>query len=395
METARVIDSNRRRALRVALVSEPFYPDLGGMPEHVHNLARQLVHAGHAATVITTAYPQAPSLAVPDAPYDVVRLGRATSHIVSNGSQHHVAVGLCLRAKLTTLFAQRDFDVIHLHGPIFPTLALLGIHCAPARAALLGTLHTHFDDSRLLRLFRRPMQRYLDALDGLIAVSDTAVQSLQRVGLRCQATHIENGVDVEYWQAGQPLPALRDGCFNLLVQARLEPRNDVGTVIAALRRLPERDRVRLIVVGDGPDRTRLQNEAKGLDVRFLGPQLAARADVAASSDAYFFTATIASHPMSLLEGMAAGLPVLAFDIAGVRGLVRDGNEGAVLRLGDVEQVAARLRALVADVGLRRALGQAALRRAMDFSWPTMAGRVMAYYEDRLQVLAARGYSATN
>ena len=393
--TGHVIEPGRPRALRVALVSEPFYPDLGGMPEHVHNLARQLVYAGHSATVITTAYPHAPSLAAPDAPYDVVRLGRATTHIVSNGSQHHVAVGLRLRAALATLFAQRDFDVIHLHGPIFPTLALLSIHCAPARAALLGTLHTHFEDSRLLRLFRQPMQRYLDALDGLITVSDTAVQSLQRVGLRCQATRIENGVDIEYWQAGQPLSALRDGCFNVLVQARLEPRNDIGTVIAALHQLPERDRVRLVVVGDGPDRDRLQHAAQGLNVLFLGPQLAARADLAASSDAYFFTATIASHPMSLLEGMAAGLPVLAFDIAGVRGLIRDGEEGAVLRVGDADQVAARLHELVADAGQRRALGQAALRRAMDFAWPTLAGRVMAYYEDRLQTLAARSYSATN
>ena len=385
-----------RRALRVALVSEPFYPDLGGMPEHVHNLARQLARAGHAVTVITTAYPQALPLTMPDAPYEVVRVGRATSHIVSNGSQHHVAVGLRLRARLRAIFCERDFDLIHIHGPIYPTLALLAIHCAPPRARLIGTLHTHFTDSRLLRLLRRPLQRYLDALDGVIAVSDSALGSLQRVGLHCQATRIENGVDVDYWHGGRPLSALRDGCFNLLVQTRLEPRNDVSTVLSALRRLPQPAKVRLILVGDGPDRDRLQREASGLNVRFLGPQLAARADLAASSDAYFFTATIASHPMSLLEGMAAGLPSLAFDIDGVRGLLSDGKEGFVLSLGDAEQAAQRLHQLVRDAEQRSRLSQAARRRAQDYAWPTMAQRVMAYYDQVLGQGTGEGaYSATN
>ncbi|MBL9002968.1 MAG: glycosyltransferase family 4 protein [Myxococcales bacterium] len=385
-----------QRPLRIALVSEPFYPDLGGMPEHVHNLAQQLAHAGHDVTVITTEYARATPLSPPAAAlcarYDVVRLGRATSHIVSNGSQHHVAVGLRLRAQMGALFAQRDFDLIHLHGPIFPTLALLAIHCAPPRAVLLGTLHTHFADSRLLRLLRRPIQRYVDALDGVIAVSESAVRSLERVGLHCHATRIENGIDPEYWQSGRPIAALRDHCFNVLVQARLEPRNDVRTVLAALRHLPDPARVRLIVVGDGPDRERLLREATGLNVAFVGPQLQARADLAASSDAYFFTATIASHPMSLLEGMAAGLPVLAFDIEGARELIRDEIEGFVVGLGRADQVACRLAQLIADPIRRSALAQSARTRAQDFAWPQIAQRVLAYYRERLSEVEGRSTS---
>lgn len=378
------------RPLRIALVSEPFYPDLGGMPEHVHNLGRELAQRGHRVTVITTSYPRAPRLDLPTAPYDVVRIGRATSHIVSNGSQHHVAVGLRLRAQLSALFAERDFDVIHLHGPIFPTLSLLAIHCAPPRAALIGTLHTHFSDSGLLRLFRRPLQRYLDALDGVIAVSDSALRSLQHVGLRCAATRIENGIDLAYWQGGRAVPTLRDGCFNVLVQARLEPRNDVATVLAALRHLPDPPSVRLIVVGDGPDLSRLQRASSGLNVQFVGSQLQGRADLAASADAYFFTATIASHPMSLLEGMAAGLPTLAFDIEGVRGLLGDGVEGFVLPLGDAARVAERLWTLRQDPALCRTLGTAAQQQAQAFAWPRIAEQVLAFYE---QTRAASGGDA--
>lgn len=370
--------------MRIALVSEPYYPDLGGMPEHVHNLGIQLVRRGHEVTLYTTAYPQAPALAPLQTPYRVVRLGRATSHIVSNGSQHHVAIGLRLRAQLAGHFAQQQPDVIHLHGPIFPTLALLAMHCAPPTSRLVGTLHTHFDDSRILRLFRRPLQRYLNALDGMIAVSDSALRSLLRVGFSCRATRIENGVDLDYWGGGAPVAAYRDGRFNVLVQTRLEPRNDVATLIDAMRRLPDPQSVRLLVVGSGPQKERLATQAAGLDVHFLGPQLAARADLAASCDAYFFAATIASHPMSLLEGMAAARPILAYDIEGVRELVSPGQQGVVVAPGDAAALSRALATLRADPALRGRMGQAARRQTEAFGWEAISARVLTFYQ---QVLA--------
>ncbi len=372
--------------MRIALVSEPYYPDLGGMPEHVHNLAIQLSRAGHEVTLITTAYPQVPPLPSPPTPYRVVRLGRATSHIVSNGSQHHVAVGLRLRVQLTALFAAQPPDLIHLHGPIFPTLALLALHCAPDSSCVVGTLHTHFEDSRILRLFRRPLQRYLDALDGLIAVSDSALRSLRQVGFSCQATRIENGVDLDYWRSGTPITSYQDGMFNLLLQTRLEPRNDVATLLAAVRQLSQPLAVRLLLVGDGPDRRRLQAQAEGLNVCFLGSQLNRRADLAATCDAYFFAATLASHPMSLIEGMAAARPVLAYDIEGVRGLIEDGVHGAILPRGDAAALARAIDELRADARGRQRMGKAARTRAEELGWPRIAARIEAFYQG---VLARR------
>lgn len=368
--------------LRVALVSEYYYPDLGGMPEHVHHLASELVRRGHAVTVVSTAFPDAPPLRPEGSlPFDVVRIGRACRPLIANGSVSRAAVGLRLAESLAVLFARRRFDVIHVHAPIFPTLSLLAIRCAPPEAKLIGTLHTHFTDSRLLRLLRRPLQRYLDALDGLIAVSDSALESMRRVGFACDATVIPNGVDLDYWSSGRQRPDLRDGRTNLLVQARLEPRNRVRTVIAALRRLPPRwrDKVRLIVVGDGPERERLIAESAGLSVAFVGPQLSERHNFAASSDVYCFTAEIASHPMSLLEGMAAGLPVLAHDIDGVRELVSDGIEGFVLPLDDAESYAVALRRLLEAPELAKQMGQAAARRAAPFGWNRVTAAVEAFY----------------
>lgn len=166
----------------------------------------------------------------------------------------------------------------------------------------------------------------------------------------------------------------------MLVQTRLEPRNDVATLIEALRRLPDPQSVRLLVVGSGPEGARLATQAAGLNVHFLGPQLAARADLAASCDAYFFAATIASHPMSLLEGMAAARPILAYDIEGVRELVSSGQEGLIVPPGDAAALARAIATLRADPALRGRMGQAARREAEAFGWEAISARVLTFYQ---------------
>ena len=378
-----------RDGLRVALVSDYYYPDLGGMQEHVHNLALELTRRGHAVTVITTTFAEPGRVgsereAAP-LPFEVVRLGRASGAIIANGSVSRAAVGLGLGTAMRRLLRERRFDVIHVHAPIFPTLSLLAIRCAPPEALLVGTLHTHFDDSQLLRRLRWPLQRYLDALDGLIAVSETAVTCMRRLGFDCAAAIIPNGVDLAYWQAGAALARWRDGAVNLLAQARLEPRNHVGTIVAALRLIAEREsrepisKLRLLLLGDGPHRRALELQSAGLPVHFAGAVLAERADFVATSDIYCFTAAIASHPMALLEGMAAGRPVVAHDIDGVRELVTDGVEGFVVPLNDPLAYAAALTRLATDPALRAAMGTAAQARVAAFAWPNIAGQIEAFY----------------
>ena len=366
--------------LRVALVSEYYYPDIGGMPEHVHQLGRALVGRGHRVTVITTSFPghvDVPS----DTPFDVVRVGRASPPLITNGSLSLAAIGLGLRRKLLRLFAERRFDVIHVHAPIFPTLALLAISCAPPEALLVGTLHTHFERSSVIELFRRPLQRYLDALDGLIAVSDTALRSMHNIGFSCQAEIIPNGVDLAAWQSGRRLPSLRGSAeLVLLGQARLEPRNRFETVIAAQRRLfDDGMTLRVHILGEGPRRRELSQLAHGLDTHFAGAVVTARPDFAASSDVFCFTADIASHPMSLIEGMAAALPIIAHPIDGVRQLISDGEEGLLVSLGDDRAYAEALRALYRSIDLRKKLGDLARKRVESLGWPQIARKIESKY----------------
>lgn len=380
-----------RRRLRVALVSEYYYPDVGGLPEHLHHLGRHLLRRGHEVAILTTRYPEDPAgPAVPqELGLQVLRLGRSSRPVITNGSVSRAAVGLGLGREVAALLRARRFDVVHVHGPLFPTLPLLALRHAPPGTALVATLHTSFGGSPVMRLLRGPLQRYLDALHLIIAVSESAADSLRALGLRLEAAIVENGVDVARWQAGRPLRDLADGKLGLIVQARLEPRAQLAALFQSLRALPP-GAARLLVVGDGPLRGALEREAASLgrEVHLLGARIEGREDLVRSSDVYCFTAAIASHPMAPLEGMAAGLPVVCWDIAGARELIRDGVEGRVLPLGDAAAYGAALAQLAADPALRRRLGEAALLRARAFDWPIIAARIEDAYEEALS--RARG-----
>lgn len=387
--------------MRILQVSEYYYPDIGGLPEHMHHLGRALRDRGHAVTLLTTHYPDLRQTPFDTDGLEVIRLGRSSPPVVTNGSVSRAAVGLRLGAEVRALLFARRFDIIHVHGPLFPVLPLLALRHAPPTSRTVATLHTHFAGSPIMRLLRRPLQRYLDAIDGMIAVSPSALRPLEGMGLRLQAELIPNGVDLDYWQGGlaqaERTPRC-DGALTLLVQARLEPRNHLDVLLSALSRLrahPGAPRVRLLLVGDGPLRAALAQAvppALRADIVFCGARITGRDALAGQSDLYCFTAGIASHPMSLLEGMAAGLPVISHDIEGARELVRDGIEGLLVPLQPSERAidgwasgwAAAIARLGGDPDLRRRMGQAARRRVEAFGWPAVAAKVEACYERALR-----------
>src|SRR2546428_7955635 len=101
--------------MRIALVAEDYYPQLGGVPEHVHNLALQLNSWGHVATVISSYMGP-----YPDAAF-VRRVGTSRM-IYSNGGVSRVTTGSGLRRQLEAGVREGRCRILHLHGGLAPTL---------------------------------------------------------------------------------------------------------------------------------------------------------------------------------------------------------------------------------------------------------------------------------
>src|SRR5947207_1544738 len=143
--------------MRIALVTEFYYPHLGGVSKHVHQLALDLRRRGHDATVITSNM-----TGQGDDPPFVRRLG--TSRLVySNGSFARITTGFGLRRRMTRLLRETGADVVHLQDALAPTLGLVA-SSAGWRMGLpvVGTFHTWFRRSPGYWAFRRLLQPRLD-----------------------------------------------------------------------------------------------------------------------------------------------------------------------------------------------------------------------------------------
>src|SRR6266550_1893346 len=198
--------------LRIALVAEDYYPQLGGVPEHVHHLARELDSLGHHTTIVTSNM-RRQGVGEPVEHSDVRRIGTSLV-IYANGGVARVTVGLRLTARFEALFRKERFDVVHVHGGLNPTLGLVAPRAAwRAGIPVVATFHTWFPRSIGLRLLHGPFQRMLDRHAATIAVSGAARDADVYL---CPTTRASFGVTLlEAMACGTPLvvsdiPAFRD-----------------------------------------------------------------------------------------------------------------------------------------------------------------------------------------
>jgi glycosyltransferase involved in cell wall biosynthesis len=270
-------------------------------------------------------------------------------------------------ARTLAAYARLRPDVVNSHNWPAHRYAVLA---RPFRATIALTIHG--ENSATTARASRPI------VDGVIAVST-------RVGERFLERHprwerarfatIDNGVQLP------PSPARGSGGGKVIATvARLDAVKDLGTLLAALARLPD---VELLLVGDGPERVPLQELAAALGlgarVRFLGY----RRDVAQLLDgADLFALSSLTEGMSLavLEAMAAGLPVVGTRGGGMPDVVDDGVTGLLVPPRDPAALAAVLRTLLDDPVRRAAMGAAGRARVeQKFSLATTAQAYVAAY----------------
>jgi phosphatidylinositol alpha-mannosyltransferase len=372
--------------MRIALVTEFYYPHLGGVTEHVHNLAKVYNAAGH-PTIVVTSHMEMP-VGAPDAheyaqdEAFVRRIG--TSRVIySSGSFARITSGTGLRRQLRELFRRERIEVVHVHGGGAPTFGLV----APFAAWDLGlpvvaTFHSWFPKSHLLRVFRPLVQHWLERHAAAIAVSQPVVEAHSRY-LDLDWEIIPNGVDTRFFRPSSRSPdeALKSGP-RLLFLGRLDPRNGLETVLHAMPSIVERyPTTTLVIAGDGPLRPLYERLARPVadHVRFLGRVNGDRPDVYASADIYLCPTTKASFGITLLEAMACARPLAVSDIIGFRELVDGGAEAVLVPKDEPAAWAAAAIELIGDPARRAAMSAAGLAKAESFAWPLVAERVFAVY----------------
>ena len=366
-------DGGLPRPLRIALVTEYYYPHLGGVCEHVHFFAKEARLRGHHVDIITSRIPG--SRPQPG----VVHLGRSQP-VYANGSQARITLGVGLRRQMRRALHEGRYDIVHVHSPLTPTLPLLAIE--EADCPVVGTFHTYFDRSVGYTVLRKFFQKRLDMLDAAIAVSHSTTVALERY-FEADWKVIPNGIDTTLFTPNAPKPAeIRGDVPAVLFLGRFDPRNGLTALIESFRHVRGDSRpAQLVVVGDGPLREHYYRiAADDPDITFVGAVLDERPSYYAHSSVYACPTTKASFGITLLESMACETPVVCSDIMGFRDVVEDGREALMVPCGDRRALADALVRVLDDDALRARLGVTGRQRALAYGWPRVTETVLGVYD---------------
>ena len=367
--------------MKIGLVSPYDYSHPGGVTEHLRHLGGWLGQLGHEVRTF------APSSrrGAEDEIRDFYRIGRVFP-LPANDSVARITLSFHIARRVQEILERERFDVLHFHEPFLPALPLTLL--SSSHAPHVATFHA-FAKSNLGYYYGRPiLKQYLKHLDATIAVSPPARDFVRHYFPQLDPCVIPNGIDVDRFRPGQtPIHHLQDDSVNVLFVGLLEKRKGLLDLLRAYQYLQQRvPRSRLIVVGDGPLRGKVESfvSSHRLDNVVLAGYVPAQV-----LPRYYCSADIACFPATggesfgvvLLEAMAAGLPVVATEIPGYLSVVEAGVDSLTVRPKSSGELGVALTVLARDSYLRRKLGQAALAKAQRYSWPMVAARVIEVYQE--------------
>lgn len=300
----------------------------------------------------------------------------------------HKGIEAGLLARLYRCFRLERARIVHTHQ-----FAQLLYSLVPARlcgAKIVHTEHEFYiyrDHAWARRLFKQ-LSRFCSALT--VVGPEVARYYIEELGIPRQRIHvIANGVDLDHFNV-ETEPARHrlglsadDVIFGVV--GRLEPEKDHRTLLQAFRALIDhRQAARLLIIGDGSLRGELESYSQSLglerNVTFLG----ARTDIAevlAALDVFVLSSVHEGVPLSVIEAMGAGKPVIATNVGGMQLLVKPSINGLLVPSANPAALAAAMENLAANPALRREFGVRSRRIACDsFSVSTMIGRYQEIYE---------------
>jgi phosphatidylinositol alpha-mannosyltransferase len=374
--------------MKIALVSPYDYPYPGGVTEHITALDQHFRALGHDTRLIAASTTDEEVLGE-----HVIKVSGAVAQVPFSGSKARITIAPAVYRRVKQILKQEKFDVVHVHEPGVPMLSLAVLR--HSHALNVGTFHAYRESSALYEVAGSLFNPFFNRLDGRIFVSEAVRDYITRY-FPGDYVLIPNGIDCARFASPdiQPIEKFNDGRPNILFVGRMDKRKGFRYLIRAYPYIKAAiSDVRLLVVGAFSDREkapfiRYAHTHNLHGVHFIGyvpPEEMPR---------YYHTATIFCAPSTgfesfgviLLEAMAAGLPIVASDIAGYHEVVEQDVEGLLLPPGDEQSLARAVIDLLRDPERRAKMSEAGRRKAAQYDWDIIARRVLTYYE---QLIAAQ------
>lgn len=338
----------------------------GGVQAQVLGLSRALRAKGIDTQVL------APCDGPPPEPW-VTPLGNSMPY-AQNGSLAPLAPDPAAQLRVLGAIWDQRFDLLHLHEPLAPGPTLTATVVKPV--PLIGTFHAA-GEIAVYRWGGPVLRRIVTRLDTRVAVSAEAA-GMARRHLGGSYEILFNGIEIDRFAAA---PRIATPGPTVLFLGRHEPRKGLSVLLEASRRLPAE--VTLWIAGDGPEtgelRARYRHDPR---IEWLGPLSEDdKYRRIRSADAFCVPSLGGeSFGLVLLEGMAAGTPVVASDLPPYRVVARDGSDALLVAPGDSDALAKGLIGALgrsADVEQRVERGR---ERATGFAMSHLADAYLARYQ---------------
>lgn len=342
---------------------------LAGAETMCENLTNELVGMGHTVAIISMYDYHSP----------------ITDRLEKNGIKIHYLGkknGLDISSiwKLRKLLKLESPDVIHTHRYIieYAVPASIGLHIKRKIHTVHNIASKELPKSvrKLCRLFYKFLGVTPVALSDIIQDSIVEEYKLNKdkVPVAFNGVPLEKCVIKKSYSLGKTVDVLHVGRFS-------EQKNHVALVEAAIKVHSIKNNVRFLLVGDGPlknDISQLIKE-KGADGFIIE---CGKTDnvfqYMQSADIFCLPSKYEGIPMTLIEAMGSGLPIVASRVGGIPDMITDGKEG-LLCTPDADDIAIKIEQMIEDDSLREACGKCAFAKSAQFSSKTMAEKYIEIY----------------
>jgi N-acetyl-alpha-D-glucosaminyl L-malate synthase BshA len=313
----------------------------------------------------------------------------------------HPPYDLALATRMAEVAEFYSLDLLHVHYAIPHSVsALLARQMLASRGHHLPFITTlHGTDITLVGLDHSylPITRFgIEQSDGVTAIS-SYLRDRTRVafGITSEIEVIRNFVNCDVYVRN---PALVDAMRSryaapgerLLVHlSNFRPVKRIRDVVEVFARVARELPARLMLIGDGPDRSVAEYLAREHHIQdrvhFIGKQDNVN-ELLPLADLMLMPSEMESFGLAALEAMACGVPTIATDVGGVPELIDDGRNGLLFKVGDVDSMAAAAIALMRDETRLRQMSEAGRKTAQDHF---CASRVIPLYEEYYDRVVSR------
>ena len=384
--------------MKIAIFSDSFYPQVDGVASVVFRSAQGLGRLGHDVYVFTASVGRLVKRAEihkeETQNFTLIRIPSIPA-LIYPGYRFSLPIGLAMN-KLRKIKP----DIIHTHTPfsvgweaVWPA-KIFGI-------PIVGTHHTFYNHylkhakinyEWAKKISWKYIVGYYNRCNLILSPSIALADELKFQGLKKPIKTFSNPVDTELFQPvsnrfkkEELKKSFGIKGASLVYMGRVSYEKNIGQAIKAvalaIKKIPN---LQLVIVGDGPERKKLEKLAKDLGVEknvlFLGIKHGRElAETLQANDIFLTASKTENMPVSVLEAMATGLPVIGVDALGIPEIVLDKINGFIVSPDKIEAMAGKILQLVEDAKLRERFSKKSRELSLDYSQEKIAQKLEDEY----------------